>query len=334
MKKGLLIFAILPLFLFAQKKLPLIQSITSDTLYGKYQQISFIYDRFDRVTDIIKTNCKTTKTSPNDVFPLIDTVTIQQFNYVGKSKSPISRKITNYEFDPVDQVSYWTFIQKQVFIYKEGKHIQDSITNKVNRLRLEEDHIDNDKPYYWKGRLEYSNKALKYILNTNYLTRRKYDYAQGETTELLINSQQNIAKEAEEPFMKSHSSSNPPYFTYSKFDKAINPLGYLNISSIFPHENISFSYDTDGLIGIEDQEIFNNDYSVFKWYYLNQNNILTYTITRGDTDSPFKDIIHLSYTYNQFNLPIECIALIHKEFTRDGRAVGKYEKRFTFSYRN
>lgn len=327
--------ASLPLVLFAQKKLPFIESITSDTLKGKYQQIIFNYDQNNRVKNIIKTKCKTEKSSPNDPFPLIDTIEIQQFNYTKKNKNPISRKITQFEYDPVDQVSYWTFIQQQVLIYKEGKHIQDSIANKQNRLHLVEDNPANDKVYYWKGTFKFLNSSIKYILNFNYLTKRWGDYDRGETTELLINSQQNIEKDATEPFFKSHSSSNPPYFTYTKFDKGINPFSYLNISDIFPHQKNSFSFDGDQMIDDEFDEYLKSMGTDFNWYYFNKNNITSYTVTRGETDSPFKDSINLSYAYNQFNLPVQCFAEVSVGYNKDGgRTVSYNKKRFTFRYRN
>jgi hypothetical protein len=199
---------------------------------------------------------------------------------------------------------------------------------------VEENNIDNDKVRNWRGTINYSSKSLLYKLEFNYLTKRWGDYDQGETTELLINSQQNIEKEASEPFFKSHSSSNPPYYTFTKFDNAINPFGYLNISGILPHEKISFTYDTKSLISTKDDEAYKWDYTHFNWNYFNKNNAITYRITRGETDSDFSDVIHLTYTYNQFNLPIQYFATIRKEYRSDGTLVSTHQKRFTFRYKN
>lgn len=331
----------LPLILFAQnkieqKKLPFIESITSDTLKSNYEQIIFTYDQNNRVTNIIKTKCKTKKLSPNDPFPLIDTIEIQQFNYTKKNINPISRKITQFEYDPVDQQSLWKNIEIQVFLYKDGKHIQDSIIYKENRLHLDEDNIDNDKAINWKGTYKYSSRSIKYILDRNYLKIRDGGSPYGETTELLINGQQNIEKEAEEAFFKPHSASNPPYFTFTKFDNAFNPFRYLNIAGVIPNDKISFSFNANGLISNvdDDEDISSLGNTDFNWYYLNQNNIINYTITRGETDSPFQDIIQQSYIYNQLNLPVQCFTEIRKEFKNDGRLIDKYQKHFTFRYRN
>lgn len=335
MKIVISIFALLPIVLFAQKKLPFIESITSDTLNGKYQQLSFKYDQYNRVTDIFKIEYKLQKTSPNDPFPLIDTVLNQKFSYIGRSKNPIAKKITDYKFDPVEQQSLWSLIKNEIFLYKNGKHVQDSIVLKQNRLKLEEDHIDNDKAINWKGLFKYTDHAITYILDMNYLTKRwGVDYDNGETTEILINSQGNITKEAEEPFYKSHSSSSPPYFTFTKFDKSINPFSYLNIAPYIPNGKISLSYNERNLIKEEELEINLSDNTNFNWYFLNQNNIITYSITRGETNSPIKDIINLSYTYNQFNLPVQCFAVIRKEMEKYGTHLSTLQKRFTFRYRN
>jgi hypothetical protein len=82
--------AFLPLVLFAQNKLPLIESITSYTLKGKYQKLIFAYDQDNRVTNIFETKCKTPKASKTDGLPLIDTVSVQNFNYAGSSNQPFS----------------------------------------------------------------------------------------------------------------------------------------------------------------------------------------------------------------------------------------------------
>ena len=324
---------LLPQVLFAQNKLPFIESITSDTFNGKYQHIIIKYDQDNRVTKIIETNCKTQKKSPTDVFPLIDTLSIQTFTYNGRSKNPVSRKITNFKFDPVEKAAYWTYTQNYIFIYRKGKHVQDSIMNKRNRLRVDEDNKDNDKPYYWKGKIEYSNKAIVYHVDRNYLSKHMYESTYGSTTEILINNQHNIEKESEEELIKSHTAPNPPYYTYTKFDKAINPFSYLNIAGSIPNEKIYLSYNINFLIG-KKVDYTEPGYTDFNWYFFNQNNITNYSITRGETDSDFSDVIHLSYNYNKFNLPTQCFAEIRKEYRSDGTLVGTHQKRFTFRYKN
>lgn len=321
-----------PQVLFAQNKLPFIESITSDTLKGKYQQILFTYNQDKRVSNIIQTQCKTQKASPNEDLPLIDTISIQTFTYDESGNKPSSRKTTCFKYDPAIKSSVWTFTEMRVFIYKDGKHIQDSIVYKENELHLKGEYIGKDNVYNWKGTLTYSSNSFNYLLDRNYLTRRMYDYQYGAETEVLINKQQNIEKESEKELIKSHSSSNPPYYTYTKFDNAINPFRYLNISEIFPNEKITLSYNVNGLIG-KKEEFLNLGNTDFNWYYFNQNNIISYSITRGETDSEFKDVIRLSYTYNKFKLPIYCKAEIRKEFTKDGTLAGKHQKRFTFRYR-
>lgn len=333
MKTIVSFIALLPLVVFAQNKLPFIQSITSDTLHGKYKQMTFTYDNSNRVTNIIETQCTIKKTAANNVVPSIDTVSIQHFNYNGNNDQPSSRKITGFQFIPEIKASVATYIEIDVFTYKDGKRVQDSIICKENDLGFNKKNAAKNKVYNWQGTLDYSSDTLTYLIDRNYLTRRMYDYKYGSTTELLINQQQNIKKDAEEELIKSHSSSNPPFYTYTKFDKAINPFRYLNISKSFPNEKVAFSYDVDGLIGKKANYI-NQGYTHFNWYFFNQNNITSYSITRGETDSEIEDVIQLSYTYNQFNLPTQCLAEIRKQFKSDGTLASKHQKRFTFRYRH
>jgi hypothetical protein len=59
---------------------------------------------------------------------------------------------------------------------------------------------------------------------------------------------------------------------------------------------------------------------------------LVFEIKRGKSDLPFKDKMLLTYTYNEFKLPVTCNTEMTKYFT-NGEFVGKYQKRFTFRYK-
>jgi hypothetical protein len=116
--------------------------------------------------------------------------------------------------------------------------------------------------------------------------------------------------------------------TYSKFDTAINPFHQLNISSSLREGKILF--DQIDLNNISND--FNLDDAIFQWHYLNENNPLAIEIIRGKMDLPYKDKMLLSYTYNGYKLPVSCNVKITKYFS-NGEFAGKYQKRFTFMYK-
>jgi hypothetical protein len=62
---------------------------------------------------------------------------------------------------------------------------------------------------------------------------------------------------------------------------------------------------------------------------------LNLTFERGETESPFEDIIELSYSYNQDHQPTYCKTLVKKFFKHadDGRLAGTYKKSFTYRYK-
>lgn len=320
---------ILPLSLVAQRKRPLLHSISSDTVKGKYQQIIFAYLPDNRVDKIIYTRGKTQKKSPRDPFPLVDTFKIESFVYKGKSKNPVARKITSYLFDPVEQASFWQTIFYHDFVYQGGKHVQDNITIKDNRLLLSEDDPDNDQPWYWRGSIERSNASVKYLLNRN-TQPRLGDSPNGNTLTLLFNKQKNIQEQVTDNW-KGNRYGGFSKFELTAYDSSINPLHDLNITEILPYDKIELSFDQNELN--TEEEKFDGGGTTFLWHFLNPNNVKGFAIIRFETDSPFKDLVQLNYTYNSAQQPVVCSAVITKVFASDGHFAGRYSKRFTFQYK-
>ncbi|OYZ51812.1 MAG: hypothetical protein B7Y15_04430, partial [Bacteroidetes bacterium 24-39-8] len=96
------------------------------------------------------------------------------------------------------------------------------------------------------------------------------------------------------------------------------------------------SYNDDDLL-LLDPKFDQNDGTEINWHYLNLNNPLMYSIERGETDSPFKDIIQFSYSYNQYQQPTYCKTIIKKVVNKDPEhkygTIGTFKKSFTFRYK-
>lgn len=73
------------------------------------------------------------------------------------------------------------------------------------------------------------------------------------------------------------------------------------------------------------------------WHFYNLHNPLLYTIERGETETPFKDLIQFSYNYNQYQQPTYCKVTIKKVINKDPEhkygTIETFKKNFKFRYK-
>ncbi len=326
MKIIVLILVCLPMISWAQNKpalkkpLPLIESITSDTINGKYKEIIFTYDQANRVISVADINytIKDPGSNQSDQHLADTTNSIQKFEYSGNNKQPLLRRVITYDYDKRESVDsmaetkmVWHTDQLQYFIYTNEKRVRDSIIHKENNLQ-------NGFEWDYDTTQRVNTAVLK---QNNSTVLRNYDLSKPGNPPLiykdLIQYNANIGKASYELFYASNRSSGT-YFVFTKFDDALNPLQQLNIASILSNEKIEIG---DGS-------------SSYVWHYLNKNNPAIYTITRSETDSPFKDIVSMTYTYNQFKQPVNCNILVRILFDSDGKEDRRYRTHVTFRYKN
>jgi hypothetical protein len=96
----------------------------------------------------------------------------------------------------------------------------------------------------------------------------------------------------------------------------------LNIAPLLSNEKFTLFFETkDKEKEKEEQEdgrrSFDYGHLEVNWHYLNQNNPMNYSIERGETETPLKDMIELAYTYNQYHQPTYCKIIIKKVMNKD-----------------
>jgi len=339
MKKISIFFLFFPIYLFAQTtNLPKIETVTGDTISGKYNDIVWSYDNLNRVSSMVNRNCFLPKTISNSTDGLlIDTMQIQYFKYRGNQLQPFLRIVNSYEYDRIEfdngnsntePLEYragraelklqWRDSVFHYCIYENNQRVRDSVIfytakccneNKIDtmekQLRIKQTIGTIETAYFDKVIKENSNN----VSNKDSVVYRK-----------------NISSILS--YSKDEYYSTSLTATFSKFDSAINPLHHMNISSSLTEGKISF--DKLDLNNISND--FNLDDAIFQWYYINENNPIAIEIERGETDLPYKDKMLLSYTYNEYKLPVSCNVQISKYFS-NGEFAGKYQKRFTFRYK-
>lgn len=336
MQKILLILFLLPFVSQAQNKLapqtntPLLLSIVSDTLKeGNYKAVLFEYDQLKRVTTITDMLYET-KESPQGKKFFEKAIRHQYFLYHNDEQLPYLRRVETNDFDEETAKTLGSSVEDQIFLLKNGKRIGDSIINyPYRKINSKLDFANATKAM---ATFVQSNAKVVRVLD---LTEKKTDNYYPENIDkdsIVIKNGKNIGFESSEQLDGSHYYPRA-YFTFTKFDQAINPLHQLNIASLLSNEKISLSFGSDEMQQIG--ECFDGLGTEFNWPYLNQNNRMNYHFERGETESPFKDLIQFSYTYNQFHQPTYCRALVKKIFKQkeDGRLAGTYKKAFTFRYK-
>lgn len=336
MQKFLLLIGLIPFISNAQVKpssnntIPLIESITSDTVKGSCKKIVFEYDQLKRVSSISVKKIEIKKGSES-----VETlIKVQDFQYQQNEQLPFKSHTLNYDYEDIrfskeiDGQSQ----QIQYFLLKNGKRIGDSTIYQEYEQLVKDAKFDDKIAQ--KRVATFVQTPTKLVREMG-LSIKEPDMPHSSRfyiDSFVINAQQNIAFESSVHYIYNHSYPKT-VFTFTKFDKAINPLHQLNIAALLSNEKITLSFGSDEMQQIG--ECFDGLGTEFDWYYLNQHNPMNYYFERGETESPFKDIIQLSYTYNQYHQPTYYKALVKKFFKHadDGRLAGTYKKSFTYRYK-
>ena len=335
MHKFLLLFSLIPFITNTQVKpssnnaLPLIESITSDTVKGSCKKIVFEYDQLKRVSSISVKKIEIKK-GAGSVETLIK---VQDFQYQQNEQLPFASHTLNYDYEDIrfSKESDGQSQQIQYFQLKDGKRIGDSTIYQEYEQLVKDAKFDD----IW------AQKRLATFVQTPTKLVREMGLSIKEPgmphanrfyiDSFVINAQQNIAFESSVHYIYNHSYPKT-VFTFTKFDKAINPLHQLNIAALLSNEKITLSFGSDEMQQFG--ECIDGLGTEFNWHYLNQHNPLNLHFERGETESPFEDIIQLSYSYNQDQQPTYCKTLIKKIYkNNDGILAGTYKKSFTFRYK-
>ncbi len=341
MKKIATFFLFFPVYLFGQSNinLPKIETVTGDTISGKYNDIVWNYDNLNRVVSMVNRNCFLANTVSNPSGQLlVDTIQIQHFEYKDNQLQPFLRKVAIYDYTRIE--------------YDNGNSNTEPLEYKAGRAELKMVWLDSVFHYYFyqnnqrvrdsviyhtpkcckENEIEVTEKQVR-IKHTNSTVETDFfDNEIKKATDNVINKdsivyRNNISSVL--TYSKDEYFSTSLTCAFSKFDTAINPFHHLNISSSLREGKISFDK-------IDPNNISNDFYledAIFQWYYINENNPVAFEIKRGKSDLPFKDKMLLTYAYNEFKLPVTCNALITKYFS-NGEFAGKYQKKFTFRYKD
>jgi len=323
MKKIQLIIVLLPFLAFSQKspsynsKLPLIESVCSDTINGKYHETVFAYDNYNRLIRIVNRVGHLEK--PKNAIKsnwVVDTTAIQKFGYVSKNRAPVFKKNTSYESN---RESKWiTGKQSYYYKYARGKRVMDSVVT---------EQTEDGKKYMnsYKTTYEQTDSTLSRLTD---LSSSNYP----NEYENIFAFHKNMTAEK-----NAYNQGNPGawsyYYTFTNFDNQRNPFAQLNIAPILLDERIRFSFKKEELINLNTD--FEREGTEINWHLNNQNNLLRSTMKRPDRDSDATDIISFSYTYNQYQLPIYCTIYIKKVSTGSGITSFRsgFLKHFTFRYK-
>ncbi|MEY2902278.1 MAG: hypothetical protein RLY89_1384 [Bacteroidota bacterium] len=322
MKKITLIIMLLPFFVFAQKsstqkaKLPLIKSVCSDTINGKYQETVFAYDGFNRLIQIVNRIGSLKKSDNGSEHWVLDTTAIQRFGYISNQRTPIFKKNTSYGSN---KESKWiTGIETYYYKYEHGIRVMDSVFSEQTR---------DGKTYkdFYKTTYQLTDSTLERLTDRS---TRNYPSEYENSYEF----HKNIIAEK-----NAYNQGNPGawsyYYTFTNFDNKINPFAQLNIAPFLLDERIRFSFKKDELINLNTN--FDKEGTEINWHLNNQNNLLRSTMKRPDTNSDATDILSYSYTYNQYLLPVYCSIYIKKVSTGSGITSFRsgFLKHFTFRYK-
>jgi hypothetical protein len=184
MKKIAIFFLFFPLYLFAQNNtiLPKIESITGDTISGKYNDILINYDNLNRVRSIVNRNCflpKTVSNSSDQI--LLDTMQLQHFEYNGNQVEPILRIVNNYEYDRIEYD--YSNGNTEDLEYKAGRaelklNWRDSVFHYYiyqNNQRVRDSLIYHSSACCEKGKIELTEKEVRIEQNSTSVEKRFID---------------------------------------------------------------------------------------------------------------------------------------------------------------
>jgi hypothetical protein len=326
MKRIISLLAIIPFITFAQskktssKKPTLIESITSDTSKGKFNQVLFSYDQSNRVISIINKVIYINAGSTEKNKQTEKIIKKQIFEYADTANQPFSRKITSYKPYPKYSTDKEKWIaeeiEQQYFLYEQGQRVGDSsIYFKNWREELDWD-SKRTEPQKRIGKLEQTNSRIYHKIDV----AKPYSPPNYYANEFKLSSQLNISDDASS-YRYGNRGNDATYYNFSTFDSSMNPLKQLNIASALVNEKISSEFG--GQYGRTD----------INWYFFNQNNYIDYSVTTDEQTQHFKYIFKFNYTYNKFKQPTTAKAQVKQVFNNGGKLVQEYQQRFTFRYK-
>ncbi len=339
MKIILTLLVIIPLVLSAQSKknrfdkLPLIESMTSDTVKGTYYQILFLYDESDRVVSITNKVLKIAISSETNIEPAEQIIKQQTFEYKGTDLAPFSRRLVAYEYDENNKKWYLASNEQQYFLYKNGQRVGDSsFLSEMNVYDMKWDKKTKKRI----GFLEQKNGRIYHEMD---LTKPGNDpvssYYNIYTDELKLTPKSNIGYTSSEYRHDNHGGGQS-YYTLFKYDTMFNPLKQLNIANSLANDNLCLfngrHYTDFSSSGVIYREGKYGDVDL-NWYFVNQNNPLNYFVTVNDQTSPFKYIFECRYTYNHFKQPIYAKTKVRLVFNGSGKFYSKHQAHITFKYK-
>lgn len=335
MHKILLILLLLPIVSTAQiksasnKTNPLLESITSDTINGTCKAIVFEYDQLKRVS-LISVKEISIKKGSESVETLIK---LQNFLYQQNEQIPFASHIFNYDYEDIrlSRERDGQSQQLQYFLFKDGKRIGDSVIYQDYEHLVADAKFDDTISQKRIASFVQTPTKLISVLGLSEKEPERTYPRKYFIDSFVINKEHNIGFESSE----HHDGDRfypRVYFTFTKYDQAINPLQQLNIAPLVSNEKITLSFGSEQMKQIG--KCIDGFGTEFNWHYLNQNNPMNLHFERGEVESPFEDIIQLSYSYNQDHQPTYCKTLVKKIFKKDnGRLAGTYKKSFTFRYK-
>lgn len=326
MKFIVTIFSIIPVILIAQTQnslliqAPLIESITSDTVKGKFHQVSFLYDKDNRVVTIINKEMNITTGSAKKKNLVEKIIKKQSFQYNGTNTKPISRNIFTYQYLPSDQNDHLRLflesVEQQYFLYANEQRVGDSGIYFFN--------WDKQLDWNWE-KAEGQKRIGKLLLNNTRIFHeiditKPYSPSNIYSDEFTLTAQSNISNESSS-YQYANRSNDASYYTFSAFDSMLNPLINLNISRILVNEKVSAEFD--GRYGNVD----------INWYFSNQNNYTNYFVTTDEISSHYRYNLKFKYAYNNFKQPIYAKAKIEQVYNKGGELARTYEQSYTFKYK-
>ncbi len=344
MKRILIIIAIIPLFANAQSRKtnsttpPLIESITTDTVKGKFLQVLFSYDEINRVVGIAYKRCKIITDSSKKV-KLVEAITENEtFEYQGSAKQPYVRVTNSYNnFENKDKWVVW-HIGKTYFLYEKGKRVGDS-----SLFQFQPSNYGRKDDFTWNNNIKTDKRVSKLQQTKRRIYQKAINtyssYSDSMIRALKINPYYNISND----FEQFHSSERGRVRVIEKntnfkgYDSMVNPLNQLNIADALCDGRITFELSNENE-SFDDVDVLLN----IHWYFLNQNNILNYVEPYDgypDTFKHFEELYSLKYSYNQYKQPVY-VKIEFKKLIRDRevksdsfKLLKKFTKNFTFRYK-
>ncbi|MFY8005321.1 MAG: hypothetical protein ACOVNR_10755 [Chitinophagaceae bacterium] len=327
MKTLVCFLVFIPCLLFGQpiktktKKLPLIESICTDTVDGKFNQLLFKYDEKSRVIGIFhKENEILTDSSKNK--KVVETIIKEQsFTYNEHSSLPVSRRSMLFQYNDVDSVGkkilFLASAENQYFLFEKRKRIGDSSLYLKNWHETFDWDWSTEEPQKRIGKLEQTKKRIYHAIDIS----KPYSPPTIYSNEFILTNKGNIGAETS-AYRYGNRSNDASYYVFQEYDFAINPLSYLNIANTLANEKVSLSLD--GQYGKIATSL----------YFINKHNYVNYYCTTDEITSHYKYIVLVEYNYNQLKLPINAKIKTKQVYSNSGEFVAAYEQRLTFTYKD